>query len=95
MIAAAMTEDAPDTARPIPLRALPPAGEAVLEGDFTLNIAGEAVAFHVEAPDGPTTLEALLPVFQGLSNEVARRAASKAAASGQAISCRAGCGACC
>jgi Fe-S-cluster containining protein len=90
-----MAEDAPETPAPIPLRAPSPAGESVLEGDFTLNIAGEAVAFHVEAPDGPTTLEALLPVFQGLANEVARRAAAKAIADGEKISCRAGCGACC
>ena len=90
-----MAEDAQETPTPILLRALPPAGEPVIEGDFSLSISGEAVAFHVEAPDGPTTLEALLPVFQGLANEVARRAAAKAIADGEKISCRAGCGACC
>lgn len=83
-------------APPIQLRAPPPAdGKAAIEGDFTLSIAGEAVAFHVEVPDGPTTLEALLPVFQGLSNEIARRAAVREIAIGKSISCRAGCGACC
>jgi Fe-S-cluster containining protein len=92
---AGMAEDAPATPPPIPLRVSPPPGEGVLEGDFSLGISGEAVAFHVEAPDGPTTLEALLPVFQGLANEVARRAAAKAIAAGDKISCRAGCGACC
>jgi Fe-S-cluster containining protein len=86
-----------DAATPVPivLRALPAAGEPVLEGDFTLGIAGDVAAFHVEVPDGPTTLEALLPVFQGLTNEIARRAAAKVAAAGETISCRAGCGACC
>src|SRR5580704_8020412 len=44
---------------------------------------------------GEPTLEALLPVFQGLTNEVARRGAAKAVADGEKISCRAGCGACC
>lgn len=83
------------TPAPIVLRAPPAAGEPVLEGDFSLSILGEAVAFHVEVPDGPTTLEALLPVFQGLSNEMARRAAAKVVAEGETISCRAGCGACC
>ncbi|HZZ87624.1 MAG TPA: YkgJ family cysteine cluster protein [Caulobacteraceae bacterium] len=88
--------DAPaPTSPPIPLRAPPPPGEPVLEGDVVLNIAGEAVAFHLEAPDGPTTLEALLPIFQGLASEVARRAAAKAIDGGRKISCRAGCGACC
>ena len=80
---------------PIPLRAPSPEGEAVLEGDIVLNIGGEAAAFHLEVPGAPTTLEALMPVFQGLASEVAQRAAGKAVASGKAISCRAGCGACC
>jgi Fe-S-cluster containining protein len=80
---------------PIPLRAPPPEGEAVLEGDVVLSIGGEAAAFHLEVPAAPTTLEALGPVFQGLASEVARRAARKAVAGGEAISCRAGCGACC
>jgi len=92
---AAMADAPAATPPPIPLRAPPPAGEAVLEGDVVLNISGEAAAFHLEVPDGPTTLDALLPVFQGLSNEVARRSAAKAVAGGKTISCRAGCGACC
>jgi Fe-S-cluster containining protein len=90
-----MADITPETAAPISLRAPPPQGEAVLEGDFVLNIKNEPVAFHVEVPAGPTTLEALLPVFQGISNELARRAATKVIAEGEKISCRAGCGACC
>jgi len=91
-----MAEAPPQSADPpIVLRAPPAVGEPVLEGDFALSISGEAAAFHVEVPDGPTTLEALLPVFQGLSNEIARRAAVKAVSAGERISCRAGCGACC
>ena len=90
-----MAEAPSPTPEPILLRAPPAPGEPVLEGDFALSISGEAAAFHVEVPDGPTTLEALLPVFQGLSNEVARRAAAKMVADGKTISCRAGCGACC
>jgi len=92
---AAMADAPPEHPAPISLRAPPPEGEAVLEGDVVLNIAGEPVPFHLEVPEAPTTLEALLPVFQGLSSEVARRAASKAMAAGEKISCRAGCGACC
>jgi len=92
---AGMAEAPPQTPAPTLLRAPPSAGQPVLEGDFTLSISGEVAAFHIEVPDGPTTLEALLPVFQGLSNEIARRAAAKVMAKGKAISCRAGCGACC
>jgi Fe-S-cluster containining protein len=90
-----MADPASKTAAPILLRAPQLPGGAVVEGNFSLGISGEAVAFHVVAPEGPTTLEALMPVFQGLSNEIARRAALREAAAGKAISCRAGCGACC
>ena len=90
-----MADTSSETAPPVLLRAPPPKGEAVLEGDFALNIKNEPVTFHVEVPAGPVTLEALLPIFQGLASEVARRAAGKAIAAGEAISCRAGCGACC
>jgi Fe-S-cluster containining protein len=90
-----MADTSSETAPPVLLRAPLPKGEAVLEGDFALNIKNEPVTFHVEVPAGPTTLEALLPVFQGISNEIARRAATKAVADGATISCRAGCGACC
>jgi Fe-S-cluster containining protein len=90
-----MAEGALETPSPIQLRASTAPGEAVIDGDFTLSIAQDPVAFHVEVPAAPTTLEALLPVFQGLANEVARRAAAKAVADGAKISCRAGCGACC
>jgi Fe-S-cluster containining protein len=92
---ARMADPPPDSPAPIPLRAPPPDGQPVLQGDVVLNMAGEPVAFHLEVPEAPTTLEALLPVFQGLSSEVARRAAAKATAAGEQISCRAGCGACC
>jgi hypothetical protein len=83
---AGMAEAPPQDPAPILLRAPPAPGEPVLEGDLTLSIFGEAAAFHIEVPDGPTTLEALLPVFHGLSNEVARRAAAKMVADGKTIS---------
>jgi len=92
---AEMSEAAPPTPAPIQLRAPPAPGEPVLEGDLTLSISGDAAAFHLEVPDGPTTLEALLPVFQGLTNEIARRGAARVVAEGKSITCRAGCGACC
>jgi hypothetical protein len=92
---AAMAEPSAAEPAPIELRAILAEGEAAIEGDLTLAISGEPVAFHVIAPGEPASLQALLPVFQGLSNEVARRAASKAIVGGRNISCRAGCGACC
>jgi Fe-S-cluster containining protein len=90
-----MADASSATPEPIVLRVAPPRGEPVLEGDIVLEISGEPVAFHLEVPSGPTTLEALLPVFQGLADAMAGRAAGKAVAAGETISCRAGCGACC
>jgi Fe-S-cluster containining protein len=90
--------DAPSetpAAAPIRLRAPAPQGEATIAGQVVLNIAGETLALDLEVPAASTTLEALLPVFQGLTSEVVRRAAERATATGATISCRAGCGACC
>jgi Fe-S-cluster containining protein len=70
------------------------AGERVT-GRIQLRIDGESVTFEVTVPVEPTPLGDLLPVFQGLTNAVVDRAVAKVEASGQTISCRAGCGACC
>ncbi|MDP1632744.1 MAG: YkgJ family cysteine cluster protein [Caulobacter sp.] len=64
-------------------------------GAVTLVLGGEAVDFELTVPAGPVAVEDLLPVFQGLSSLLAQRATARAAAQGRAVSCRAGCGACC
>ena len=46
-------------------------------------------------PEGPVAVEDVLPVLQGLSSLFVERATTQAAAEGRAVSCRAGCGACC
>ena len=50
---------------------------------------------EMTVPAGPVAVEDVLPVLQGLSSLFAARATAQAAAEGRAVSCRAGCGACC
>jgi Fe-S-cluster containining protein len=64
-------------------------------GRVSLVIAGEPVEIELAAPAGPATLEDLLPIFQGLSNLFTARGVARAEAQGRAVTCRAGCGACC
>ena len=77
-----------------PIR-LAAAGEACVTGRAQLRIAGEIMDFEITAPSGPASLEALLPIFQGLTDKVVSLGVARAAAAGEQVSCRAGCGACC
>ena len=60
------------------------------EASITLRIAGEPKTVEFDAPDVPVTPAELLPVFRQFSNAMVEVAESKSA-----VSCRAGCGACC
>ncbi len=86
-----MSEDAPL----LRLSARPAEGEPVVEGRVSLAIGGRPLEIEIEAPAGPTTLEAVMPVFRGLTNLLVARAEARMEAQGKAISCRKGCGACC
>ena len=55
-----------------------------------LKVGDLAIAHQITVPNGPVAAPAVLPALQGLVN-----ATVGAAESGQAISCRKGCGACC
>jgi Fe-S-cluster containining protein len=92
-----MVDRLPSSSLPtsIRLQVPTPPGEETLTGQVELKIAGVAVAFDLDIPAGPTGLEDLLPVFQGLADAVVSQGEARVAAQGRAISCRAGCGACC
>lgn len=64
-------------------------------GEVTLNIGGEVVDLKIEAPGGPTTVQEMLPILQGLTDVYVTLASEKAEAQGRAVSCRPGCAACC
>ena len=73
----------------------PSQAEPTVAGRVRLRIAGEIVEIEVAAPAGPTSLEALLPVFRGLADKAVGIGLARAEARGERLSCQAGCGACC
>jgi len=70
-------------------------GEAQRIGQVMLKVGGERLPLELTVPAAPVSIERLLPILRGLSSLFAERAASRLEAEGRAISCRAGCGACC
>src|SRR4051794_23939665 len=66
-----------------------------LTAHLKMSIAGEPLSVDLTVPRGPTRLVELLPVFQSLADCVVSTVVGAAEASGLAISCKAGCGACC
>ena len=73
--------------------------EAILSqtrtADVVLTIGGSKVDVQLTVPAGPTRPDELLPLFQSLTDLIVGAAVKDAEASGAAISCRKGCGACC
>jgi Fe-S-cluster containining protein len=63
--------------------------------DVHLKIGEEPVRLRITVPTGPARPRDLLPVFQGLTDVVVGVAVRQVEREGKAISCRAGCGACC
>ena len=72
-----------------------PDREPTAAGRATLVIAGEPVEVELVVQAGPATLDDVLPIFQGLSDLFVAQGVAKAEAEGRAVTCRAGCGACC
>lgn len=64
-------------------------------GRLALDTRDGPLAVELTVPAGPTTTEDILPVLQGLSDLFVARAKARVAREGKAISCRAGCAACC
>jgi Fe-S-cluster containining protein len=79
----------------VQLRAGDPDRETLSTGHVVLVLGGEPVRFELTVPAGLAAVEDVLPIFHGLSSFLAERATARAEADGRAVSCRAGCGACC
>lgn len=60
-----------------------------------MSIAGRPIEAQLEVPEGSARPRQLLPILQWLTNEVVEAACAQVGQQGKAISCRAGCGACC
>lgn len=85
----------PDADAVVRLSAPPADGGATVTGRVVLEIGGEPVTVEMTAPAGPVAVEDILPIIHGLSSLFATRATERVEREGRAVSCRAGCGACC
>lgn len=91
-----MTDESPSQSDAVVrLCAGDPERETLIAGRVSVVISGEPVEVELVVPAGKVAVEAVLPIFQGLSNLFVDRAVARAEAEGRTISCRAGCGACC
>ncbi len=79
----------------IRLAAGDPERDDLVTGKVVLVLSGEPVHLELTIPSGQISVQALLPIVQGLSSLMAERASRRLEAQGKSVSCRAGCGACC
>jgi Fe-S-cluster containining protein len=63
--------------------------------EFVIGIGDGTFTATAIVPAGQTNLTQILPVIQSLENSLIEGVAAQLAEAGRAISCRAGCGACC
>ena len=82
-------------AEPLMLSAVLVPGEPAATGNVTIRLGDDLVPICVTVPTEATTVEPLLPIFQGFLGAMSARAVARIEAEGKTISCRAGCGACC
>ena len=75
------------------LPAQPPAG--IRPVMLQLTIAGQPLKMRVAAPTGPIAPSMLLPLYRALVDEIMRLTVKAAGQTGDAVSCRRGCAACC
>lgn len=68
---------------------------AMAQAEFTLEGADFRLVFRASVPAGPARQGELLPLARALADAVVQQSTRAVEAAGAAISCRAGCGACC
>lgn len=66
-----------------------------LTGNVVLNIKGMTLDMELTVPAAPVKPQRMLPVFHQVTNAFVALGVAAAEASGNTISCKAGCGACC
>lgn len=71
------------------------AAEAHSTATLRLSVGDLKVIHPVTVPSAPVTAASVIPALQKLVNTVVDAAEAKLAESGQVVSCRKGCGACC
>lgn len=68
---------------------------AVATASLQFSIHSKPIQIDVEVPKKPIRPEALLPIFQEITNEVVSVSVELAQEKGESVSCAKGCGACC
>ncbi|MGD0526015.1 MAG: YkgJ family cysteine cluster protein [Polyangiaceae bacterium] len=63
--------------------------------EFELEMGDQGVRVALNVPVAPMPARRMLPVFQGLTQQVLDVAVAAVERAGEAVSCKAGCGACC
>jgi Fe-S-cluster containining protein len=63
--------------------------------EFELQMGEEGVRVSLAVPAGPLSARRMLPIFQGLTGQVVEVAVTNVTKSGETVSCKAGCAACC
>lgn len=66
-----------------------------VSGTITLRVGGEPVEIALTIPNEPVQPPAMIPAFQEMSNALVGQAIRQSEAKGNAVSCKAGCWACC
>ena len=66
-----------------------------IEVQFNLRAGGRTIEASARVPAGLTRLVNIVPVIHGITSALAQAAQENVRDEGKAISCRAGCGACC
>jgi Fe-S-cluster containining protein len=82
-------------AETVELSAGDPAREDLVTGEVVLKIGGQPAPFAITLPAGPSTTADILPILHGVGDFFAARGIAAVERDGRALSCRAGCGACC
>jgi len=67
----------------------------VVSGTINLRVRGEAVEIPLTRPNEPVRPPAMIPAFQEMSNVLVGHAIRQSEGEGNAVSCKAGCWACC
>lgn len=71
------------------------AAEAHSTATLRLSVGDLKIVHPITVPSAPVTAASVIPALQKLVNTVVEAAEAKLGPSGQAVSCRKGCGACC
>ena len=66
-----------------------------ITGNIVLNIHGQPMEMQMTVPAKPVKPHRMLPVFQQMANAFVGISSDAVEMDGNAISCKAGCGACC